>query len=116
MMKKYSLILITLILVLGFYTCDKDDDNDGPGPNEVWIENNTFIPEQLTVDSGTTVKWTNKDNVSHTVTSTTQIFNSGTIGPGGTFQYTFNNLNEFPYICTIHTGMEGSVLVLVEAK
>jgi plastocyanin len=115
MMKKYRFIFIGILLVLAFSACEDDDDNGGPGPNEVWIENNLFTPEQLTVESGTTVTWTNRDNVSHTVTSTDQIFNSGNIGPGGTFQYTFNNLNEFTYICTIHAGMDGSVLV-VEAK
>ncbi|TAL80399.1 MAG: hypothetical protein EPN88_01275, partial [Bacteroidetes bacterium] len=52
----------------------------GPGTNEVWIQGMAFTPSTITVVAGTTIMWTNKDAVSHTVTSNNGSFNSGTLG------------------------------------
>jgi plastocyanin len=83
-----------------------------PGPNEVWIDGMAFIPETITVTVGTTIKWTNKDGVSHTVTSTTPgSFDSGIIPNNGTYSLQFNTTGTFSYYCTIHTSMTGTVIV-----
>lgn len=68
-----------------------------------------FNPSTITVPSGTTIIWTNRDSVSHTVTGSN--FDSGSIPPGGTFSQTFNNVGTFTYGCTIHTTMKGGVVV-----
>lgn len=83
-----------------------------PPANEVWIESYAFSPDTIRVTAGTTIKWTNKDAVAHTVTSTTAIFDSGTIaGSGGTYSLQFNTAGTFPYICTFHPTMTGTVIV-----
>ena len=83
-----------------------------PPVNEVWIESFAFNPATITVTAGTTIKWTNKDGVAHTVTSTTAIFDSGSIaGNGGTYSLQFNTPGTFPYLCTFHPSMTGTVIV-----
>jgi plastocyanin len=83
----------------------------GPGPNEVFIQGMAFSPANLTVTAGTTITWTNKDAVAHTVTSNIKLFNSGTIGSNGTFSYTFTSTGTFSYYCAIHPSMVASVTV-----
>lgn len=83
----------------------------GPGANEVWIQGRAFNPATITVTAGTTITWTNKDGVNHTVTSTTALFDSGTIANNGTYSHTFNSTGTFTYTCTIHPDMAGTVIV-----
>lgn len=83
-----------------------------PAPTaEVVIKDLAFSPATITVAAGTTVTWTNQDSVSHTVTSSTGIFDSGTLSKGAEFSYTFNNAGDFEYYCSIHTTMVGHVIV-----
>jgi plastocyanin len=56
-----------------FNACSKDDNPDSvnstPGTNEIFISGMAFNPADKTISVGTTFKWINKDNVTHTVTS-----------------------------------------------
>ena len=70
-----------------------------------------YVPDSITVSVGTTVKWTNNDTVVHDVTSKNNLFVSGSMGPGATFSQTFQSTGSFPYYCTIHSGMTGTVTV-----
>jgi plastocyanin len=83
----------------------------GPGTNEVWIQGMAFGPATITVTAGTTIKWTNKDGVAHTVTSSTGLFDSGTISNNGTYSLMFATAGTFPYYCAVHPGMKASVVV-----
>jgi plastocyanin len=75
------------------------------------IVNFNFTPGTLTLSAGTTVTWTNNDSTTHHVASDIGIFDSGDMSPNTTFSYTFNNTGTFPYHCTIHTYMKGTVIV-----
>jgi len=81
----------------------------GPGTNEVWIQGMAFNPATITVAAGTTIKWTNKDAVAHTVTSST--FDSGSIAGNGTWSNTFATAGTFQYKCTFHPSMIANVVV-----
>jgi plastocyanin len=83
----------------------------GPGVNEVFIQGIAFNPSTITIAANTTITWTNKDAISHTVTSDSGLFDSGTIGPNGTFSHTFAAAGSYPYHCKIHTSMTASVTV-----
>jgi plastocyanin len=83
----------------------------GPGANEVFIEGMAFNPATITVTAGTTITWTNKDAVAHTVTSKPALFNSGSIATNGTYSYTFATAGTFSYYCAIHPTMTASVKV-----
>ncbi len=86
-------------------------NNGGTKANEVIMSGSAFTPSTITVTAGTTVKWTNSDGVNHTVTGNTGIFNSGTVVNNGTFSFTFTAAGTFPYHCTLHSGMTGTVVV-----
>jgi plastocyanin len=70
-----------------------------------------FGSNPLTIAAGTTLTWQNEDNVAHTATSNTNVWNSGTINPGGSFSFTFTQAGNFPYRCTVHPNMVGTVIV-----
>jgi plastocyanin len=107
-MIKMKLKILMLGMVIGFLAgCKKED----VGQNEVLINNSKFSPTTLTVSVGTTVTWTNKESMTHTVTSDNNIFSSGNMGKGDTFTYTFSTVGTFPYHCIFHSGMTGTVVV-----
>ncbi len=83
----------------------------GPGTNEVWIQGMAFTPSSITITAGTTITWTNKDAVVHTVTSDTNLFDSGSIGTNGTYSRNFATAGTYPYHCTIHPSMTATVVV-----
>nr|WP_303716574.1 hypothetical protein [Methanoculleus marisnigri] len=86
---------------------------------DVDIRGGEYHPASLTVEGNTTVTWTNYDEVSHTVTSTGGLFDSGPIEQNGTFNYTFADTGTYPYGCTLNastqrTPMQGVVIVVPE--
>lgn len=76
-----------------------------------FLGNRAFAPPDLDVEAGTTVTWTNTDRDSHTSTSDVPGWNSGTISPGRQFSFTFQTAGTFPYHCSFHPGMTGTVVV-----
>jgi plastocyanin len=84
------------------------------------VINNTqfYSPPEVHVAAGSSIKWTNDDNVGHTVTqgkpsegANSTGFNSGHIQPGGTFVHFFDESGTVDYFCTIHPYMIGEVIV-----
>ena len=76
---------------------------------KVSMRNMQFNPQTLKVKKGTVVEWNNEDLVPHTATSAS--FDSGTIGPGKSWRYTFTKAGQFSYTCTFHPLMTGVVTV-----
>jgi len=70
-----------------------------------------FVPNPITITVGTTVQWTNNDNIAHDVTSQNNLFFSGNLNPGATYTHTFQSAGSFPYYCTIHPLMVGTITV-----
>jgi plastocyanin len=70
-----------------------------------------YSPNPVTVAVGATVTWVNNDNIAHTATSTTRVFDTGLINPGASVSKTFSTAGSFPYLCSIHPGMVGTVNV-----
>jgi amicyanin len=71
-----------------------------------------FDPPALTVPVGTTVVWTNRDDVPHTVTSTDKTFkSSGALDQGDSYSYTFTAAGTYAYYCTVHPFMTAKVIV-----
>lgn len=72
----------------------------------------SYDPQNPTIYVGDTVTWSNIDGSGHTTTSNSSIWNSGTLQNGQSFSFTFNDAGTFPYRCSIHAGMTGSITVL----
>jgi plastocyanin len=79
--------------------------------NSVTLASFAFSPATITVTVGTAVTWTNKDSTTHTITSDSGVFDSGNLAANGTYSYTFTKAGTYPYHCTIHTYMKGTVIV-----
>ncbi len=120
--RNYFLATAEVLSIFLLISCSKSSDitgsgNQNPPPvtkgaNEVYIQNMAFNSESLTVSANTTVKWTNKDGVVHTVTSDTPgQFDSGSISSGGTFSFTFTTPGTYSYYCAVHPSMVGVIIV-----
>ena len=77
----------------------------------VTIDNFNFAPGTLTIPAGTTVVWTNKDDVPHNVISTDKLFASPVLDTDEHFEFTFKNAGTFNYYCSIHPKMTAKVVV-----
>src|SRR5215467_15825295 len=82
-----------------------------PASLEVGIDNFSFGPQSVTVAAGSTVKWTNRDDIPHTVVSTEGVFKSRVLDTDESFSFTFSKPGNYPYFCSIHPHMTGSVVV-----
>ena len=78
---------------------------------EVKVDNFSFGPATLTVPSGTTVTWTNRDDIPHTVVSDDKVFKSKVLDTDEKFSYTFTKPGTYGYFCSIHPKMTGKVVV-----
>jgi plastocyanin len=76
----------------------------------VHIDNFVFEPAQLNVKVGTTVTWTNRDDIPHTVVCAGK-FRSKAMDTDGTFSFTFTEAGEYKYFCSLHPHMTGSIKV-----
>lgn len=82
-----------------------------PANVEVKIDNFSFGPTTITVAAGTTVTWTNRDDIPHTVVSDDKIFKSKVLDTDEKFSYTFTKPGTYPYFCSVHPKMTGKVIV-----
>lgn len=99
------------------------DGGGGTTTSSVSIRGFSYSPREITVPVGTTVTWTNRDAVVHTVTSgdpgdadAGAAFN-GSLAPGGSFEHTFDTAGEFVYFCIPHqsmASMRGAKVIVTE--
>jgi plastocyanin len=82
-----------------------------PPAAAVSIDNFTFKAQVLTVKPGTTVTWTNADDIPHTVVSKDGVFKSKVLDTGDRFSYTFAKPGQFGYYCSLHPHMTGTIIV-----
>ena len=84
---------------------------EGSPANVVQIRNFAFVQPSLTVSPGTTVTFVNCDTETHTSTSDSGVWDSGALTPGTQFQRTFSAAGSFPFHCTPHPSMQGTIVV-----
>ncbi len=84
---------------------------DQPSSAAVKIDNFSFGPASLIVAAGTTVTWTNNDDVPHTVVSDDKVFKSKALDTDDKFSYTFTKPGTYNYFCSVHPKMTAKVVV-----
>jgi plastocyanin len=104
-------MIATMAFLLAGSTRGTANDQPSAANAEVKIDNFSFGPQNLTVAAGTTVTWTNRDDIPHTVVSTDGIFKSKVRDTDEKFSYTFAQPGTYPYFCSIHPKMTGTVVV-----
>jgi len=77
----------------------------------VSIDNFTFKAQVVTVKPGTTVTWTNGDDIPHTVVAKDGLFKSKVLDTGDRFSFTFVKAGQFGYFCSLHPHMTGTIVV-----
>jgi Icc protein len=83
-----------------------------PAPmSDVVIDNFKFAAPTITVPVGTTVAWTNRDDVPHNVVSTEGAFRSPVLDTDQRFSHTFETPGTFKYYCSLHPRMTGQIVV-----
>jgi plastocyanin len=92
------------------------DAPDGGSPaaadaTHVVVDNFSFAPAMAAVPLGTTVTWTNHDDIPHNVVSPEQKFKSPVLDTDEMFSHTFDAAGTYKYYCSIHPRMTGQVVV-----
>jgi plastocyanin len=81
------------------------------GDHEVVLDNFSFSPVTASVPVGATVRWTNHDDVPHTVVSTEHTFKSPVLDTDEQFSHRFEAPGAYSYFCSIHPKMTGRIVV-----
>ena len=102
-----------LSLVVASVVSTVQADDAAPPAVRIAIFNYKFDPATVTVPAGTTVTWTNHDDIPHTVASSNKSFKgSGGLDTGDSYSYTFDRPGTYKYYCTLHPFMTGTVVVM----
>jgi plastocyanin len=76
---------------------------------------NSYNPNPIEIKVGDTMTWINSDSSPHAVTSSSNdgsiTFDSDVLRRGETFSFTFDKEGQYPYLCTLHPSMVGTVVV-----
>jgi plastocyanin len=81
------------------------------GAHDVAVDNFSFAPATTSVAAGTTITWTNRDDVPHTIVSTERKFKSPVLDTDEQFSHRFDAPGTYDYFCSIHPKMTGQIVV-----
>jgi plastocyanin len=113
LLKLIKLIFLFLLLIVGsgvmLVGCGDESEVPVVKDNQVLISGYRFLPQDISIKVGTTVTWVNEDSVVHTVEGSGM--DSGDMGQGDEFTFTFDKVGVYDYICGPHPYMTGSVIV-----
>jgi plastocyanin len=119
--RNVALALVALLLAGGLTACGSSSSSTGASSsssssattgNNVMIKGFAFHPASLTVKVGAKVTFTQEDSgTMHTATSTDKTINSPQMKQGQSYTVTFTKAGTYPYICSIHPFMKGTIIV-----
>ena len=80
------------------------------------IDDRCYVPSLILTKKGNSVTWVNEDSAFHSVTSgfygsPTELFDSGHLDPFESFVFTFDEVGDYDYFCTLHPWMKGQVTI-----
>jgi plastocyanin len=104
------MLMIAAVIAAGTATRSAAADSATPAV-EVNLENFSFSPATLKVKAGTTVTWTNRDDIPHTVVADDRSFKSKVLDTEEKFSFTPTKPGTYPYFCSIHPRMTGTLVV-----
>ncbi len=125
MRKKFTYSgFVVLLAIMLVYGCSKGYNMPGTSVNnaansmstgemaQVVIQNMAFMPDTLSIKTGTAVIWSNMDMVMHNVTELNGMFYSNNIAAGESYSYTFSGTGTFTYHSMLYPAMKNGVVVV----
>jgi plastocyanin len=113
--KKTALVCAISLLNLSVFALGgemKDVDSTNSKQNKIEIKDFAFNPQTLTVKSGETVTWINRDEEPHTVVSVEKQFKKSTaLDTDQEFTITAGAPGTYTYFCSVHPKMTGTIVV-----
>jgi plastocyanin len=103
--------LLLLGTLLTFGDKNANAESTGSASGTVKIDNFSFTPTTVTIPVGTTVTWTNADDIPHTVVSDDKTFKSKALDTDEKFSYTFTKAGTYSYFCSLHPKMTAKIVV-----
>jgi len=88
-----------------------ETDASAAGSLDIAVDNFSFTPATTSVPVGATITWTNHDDVPHSIVSTDHKFKSPVLDSDETFSHRFDAPGAYPYFCSLHPKMTGTVVV-----
>ena len=104
-------VIIAMLLLVAGSSRVRASDQPSAANVAVKIDNFVFGPQAITVPVGTTVTWTNSDDIPHTAVSTDGVFKSKVLDTDEKFSYTFTKAGTYSYYCSVHPKMTGQIVV-----
>jgi len=104
------LVFALLVSVPGVFPVGAAGDT-AASATEINIDNFSFSPAVVTVKAGTTVTWTNRDDIPHTVVADDKSFKSKVLDTGEKFTFTPTKPGTYGYFCSIHPKMTATLVV-----
>ena len=104
-------VIIAMLLLVAGSSRVTASDQPSAANVAVKIDNFVFGPQAITVPVGTTVTWTNSDDIPHTAVSTDGVFKSKVMDTDEKFSYTFTKAGTYSYYCSVHPKMTGQIVV-----
>lgn len=110
-------LLVAVVVLVGCSSSSSDPaatttvESSGEGSPSVKMMDTTYEPETLTVKAGDTVTWVNEDSASHNAVAEDDGWGTDLFGEGGSDSVTFGTPGTYPYVCTAHAGMKGTIIV-----
>ena len=106
-----TLLMACLLATIGPAAAKADRTAAPQAIKKIKIIDFAFQPASVSVPRGSLVGWKNFGAVSHTSTSDDGRWDSGTLAPGEIFGRRFRTAGTFPYHCSIHPQMAGTITV-----
>lgn len=140
-MRRIAVLSCSALLALGLAACGDDDDGAATPPTptaatsetpaaspsetsgggeappvtgavEIGMKDLKFEPAEAEVKVGQLVRWTNNEAIPHNAVAKDDQFKSEIFNEGKTFEYTPDKPGTIEYVCTLHSGMEGTLEVV----
>lgn len=110
-----NLVLVVLLIVPVFLAPPAGPAGAAGSTVTVSMLDYRFEARDLTVFAGTTVVWKNDGLAPHTATSDSALWDSGTVSSGQSYPRNFNTPGTYPYHCSFHPSMTGTITVVAVA-
>jgi plastocyanin len=111
-MRSFALVALAVAALAVAGCGGSSGGGGGSAPGAVSMKGLRFHPDNVTVKVGEKVTWTNDDSTDHNVTATHGAkFMSQAFGNGKTYSFTPRRAGTVSYVCTLHPGMVGKLIV-----